>query len=226
MEKYEIPPEEAKRLKELGKEITALPIIKIPKNATSVSEFSRIDQETIERLDEIFWKEIPQMNAGRMLTEVNPVGGAEKAKAVKEIAKKMGYSLGNVMYVGDSITDIQALMLVRQNGGLAVSFNGNSYSVKESDVAVLSGDTIVTSVLAEVFSRLGKEGALGIINEWNHFGLKKYCNVAELRERMFRVFGSIFPQVERVTSGNVDRLIIESSFFRKTVRGEAIGKLG
>ena len=226
MEKYEVPPEETKRLKELGKEIATLPVIKIPKNTTSLNEFSSIDQETIERLDEIFWEEIPQMNAGRMLTEVNPVGGTEKAKAVKDIAKKLSYSLCNVMYVGDSITDTQALRIVRQNGGLAVSFNGNSYSVKESDVAVLSSDTIVTSVLAEVFSRLGKEGALGLINEWNHFGLKKYCTVAQLHERMFRVFGNMFPQVEIVTHSNMNRLITESSVFRKTVRGEAIGKLG
>jgi energy-converting hydrogenase A subunit R len=226
MDKYEIPLEETKKLKELGKEIAALPMIEIPKNSTSVSEFSKRDQETVERLDEIFWKEISQMEAGRILIEVNPVGGTEKAKAVKDIVEKIGSSLGNVMYVGDSITDTQALGLVRQNGGLAVSFNGNNYSVRESDVAVLSGDTIVTSVLAEAFSRLGKEGALGLINEWNPYGLKKYCTVPKLRERMSMVFGNSFPQVERVTSGNMERLISESSVFRKTVRGEAIGKLG
>jgi len=225
-DKIDISSEETKRLKGLGKEIAALPMIEIPKNASSVNEFSRRDQETVDRLDEIFWKEIPQMESGRMLREVNPVGGTEKAKAVKDIVEKIGCSLDRVMYVGDSITDAQALRLVRDYGGLAVSFNGNNYSVRESDVAVLSGNTVVTSVLAEAFSRLGKEGALGLVNEWNPAGLQKHCAVAELHERMSIVFGAVFPQVERVTSGNVERLISESSVFRKTVRGEAIGKLG
>lgn len=166
------------------------------------------------------------MEAGRMLVEVNPIGGTEKAKTVKDIVEKIGCSLGNVMYVGDSITDTQALRLVKENSGLAVSFNGNSYSVRESDIAVLSGDTIVTSVLAETFSRLGKEGVLELINEWNPDGLKKYCQVDKLRERMSMVFASSFPQVERVTPIKMERLIRESNIFRKTVRGEAIGKLG
>ncbi len=226
MDKYEIPTQETKRLKELGKEIAALPMIEIPKGASSVGEFSGRDQETVERLDEIFWKEIPKMESGRMLCEVNPVGGTEKARAVQDIVEKMCCSLDGVMYVGDSITDAQALRLVRDYGGLAVSFNGNSYSVRESDVAVLSGDTVVTSVLAEAFSRLGKEGALNLVKEWNPSGLKKYCAVAELRKRMSVLFGDGFPQVERVTADTMERLINESSVFRKTVRGEAIGKLG
>jgi energy-converting hydrogenase A subunit R len=226
MDKYEISAEETKRLKELGKEIVALPMIEIPKNSRSVNEFSQKDQETVERLDEIFWQEIPKMESGRMLREVNPVGGTEKAKALKDIVKKLGCSLDRIMYVGDSITDAEALRLVRDQGGLAVSFNGNSYSVRESDVAVLSGDTVVTSVLAEAFSRLGKEGVLRLVNEWNPSGLWKYCSVAELRQRMSSLFSGDFPQVEQVTSDNMERLISESSVFRKTVRGEAIGKLG
>jgi len=226
MDKYNIPADETKRLKALGREISSLPMIEIPRNARSVSDFSQRDQETVERLDEIFWKQLSNMESAKMLTEVNPVGGSEKARAVRDIVEKLGCSLDRVMYVGDSITDAPALRLVRENGGLTVSFNGNSYSVRESDVAVLSGDTIVTSVLAEAFSRLGKEGALNLVNDWTPSGLEKYCAVAELRERMSDGFSGGFPQVEQVTTDNMERLINESSVFRKTVRGEAIGKLG
>ncbi len=226
IDKYDIPPEETKRLRELQREIAALPMIEIPKNADSVSEFSQRDQETVQRLDEIFWQIIPKMESGRMLREVNPVGGSEKAKAVHDIVEKMGCSLDRVMYVGDSITDVQPLQLVRESGGLSVSFNGNDYAVRESEVAVLSGDTTVTSVLAEAFSRHGKEGAFSLVEEWSPVRLKKYCVSLELRERMSVLFPDGFPLVERVTDNNVERLKRESSVFRKTVRGEAIGKLG
>jgi energy-converting hydrogenase A subunit R len=226
MDKYNISPEETEQLKALAKEIAELPMITIPENAVSVDAFSEKDQETVKRLEEIFWQELAELESGRMLSEVNPVGGTEKARSVEDIVRKTGCSLSNVMYSGDSITDEHALKLVKENGGLAVSFNGNSYSIREANVAVLSGNTVVTSVLAEVFSRLGKVGVMELVNEWNVSGLEKYCVDSELREKMMEVFRDGFPQVEEVTSDNMDRLIKESCVFRKTVRGEAIGKLG
>ena len=56
MDKYHLSDEEIRRLKELGKELVSLHMITIPKNATSVTEFSKRDQETVERLDEICCK--------------------------------------------------------------------------------------------------------------------------------------------------------------------------
>ena len=35
-------------------------------------------------------RKFPRMESGRMLLEVNPVGGTEKARAVKDIVKKAG----------------------------------------------------------------------------------------------------------------------------------------
>jgi energy-converting hydrogenase A subunit R len=226
LDKYDIPAEETKRLREIQREIAVLPMIEVPKNADCVNDFSERDQGTIRRLDEIFWQIIPKMESGRMLREVNPVGGSEKAKAVTDIVEKLECSLDRVMYVGDSITDAPPLRLVRENGGLTVSFNGNNYSVRESEIAVLSGNTTVTSVLAEAFSRYGKEEAFRLVEEWGPLGLKRFCGSQELRERMSVLFADGFPQVERVTDENMERLKRESSVFRKTVRGEAIGKLG
>jgi len=79
------------------------------------------------------------------------------------------------MYVGDSITDVPPFQLVRKSGGLTISFNGNEYAIREAEIAVLSGNTIVTSVLAEAFSRLDKDYVIRLVEEWNPSGLKKYC---------------------------------------------------
>jgi energy-converting hydrogenase A subunit R len=161
-----------------------------------------------------------------MLSEVNPVGGTEKARSVENIVERVDCSLDQIMYVGDSITDTQALKLVHENNGLAVSFNGNDYSVREADIAVLSGNTVVTSVLAEVFFRKGKDETIKLVKEWNPAGLAKYCSSSELCNQMVSVFSNVFPKVELVTDESVNRLILESNAFRKTVRGEAIGQLG
>jgi len=80
--------------------------------------------------------------------------------------------------------------------------------------------------LAEAFFRKGKDEAIKLVKEWNPTGLAKYCSSPELRKQMLSVFSDGFPQVELVTGEAVDRLILESNVFRKTVRGEAIGQLG
>ena len=226
IDKYEVSREEAKRLKEIREEVSALPIIEIPEKAKSVHDFYQRDQESMHRLDEIFWEEIPRMESGKMLEEVNPVGGYEKAKAVQDIAEKLDSCLDNIMYVGDSITDVMPFQLVKENSGLTVSFNGNEYAIREAEIAVLSENTIVTSILAEAFNRLGKESVIRMVEEWNPNGLKKYCPTLALRKRMFKLYPLAFPRVETITAENKERLKKESSAFRRTVRGEAIGKLG
>jgi len=224
--KYKMSGEEAKRLKEIREEILTMPMIEIPENTKGIHDFCQRDQETIQRLDAIFWEEIPKMESGKMLGEVNPVGGHEKAKAVQDIVEKVDSRLDNVMYVGDSITDVPPFQLVRKSGGLTVSFNGNSYAIREAEIAILSNNAVVTSVFAEAFSRLDKDHVLRLVEEWRPSGLKKYCATPILRECMSKVYPDAFPQVEMITAANRERLNKESSAFRKTVRGEDIGKLG
>lgn len=225
IDKYGIDEKEIEKLKQIRKEIAKMPMIEIPDKASSLEDFSAIDQRTIRRLDEIFWDEISEMESGRMLEEVKPVGGFEKADAVQDIVKKLNSGLCNVVYFGDSITDLQCFQLVKQNGGLAISFNGNSYAVREAEIAVLSDNTIVTSILADVFNRLGKEGVLQLVEDWSYSALPKYC-APPLRKRLFKLYPKNLPKVEMITSSNRERLMKESTIFRKTVRGEAIGGLG
>ncbi len=225
IDKYEVNEKEIDRLKQLRKEIAVMSMIEIPDNATSLEDFSARDQRTIRRLDEIFWDEISQMQSGRMLEEVNPVGGFEKADAVERIAKKVNSNLCNVVYFGDSITDVQCFQLIRRNGGLTVSFNGNSYAVREAEVAVLSDNTIVTSILADVFNRLDKENVLQLVKDWSYSALSKY-SAPQLRKHLMKLYPKTLPQVEVITPSNRERLMKASTIFRKTVRGEAIGELG
>jgi energy-converting hydrogenase A subunit R len=163
---------------------------------------------------------------GRVLSEVNPVGGFEKAAAIKDIAAKLKTSLSNVMYVGDSITDVQAFQLVGGAGGLTVSFNGNSFAVREAEIAVLSENTIATSVLAYVFNRFGKRQFMSLIKEWKPSSVEKLDLYQPLKKRFLELRGEKFPRVELVTSQSMERLMQESTDFRKSIRGEAIGRLG
>ena len=226
LDKYEMDNQEKAKVKRLAEEIIKLPILKIPKNARSLRNFPKKMQDTVRRLDEIFWKELSDMKVGKILLEVNPVGGSEKAAVVKEITARLDVSLENVMYVGDSITDVSAFQLVRSAEGVTVSFNGNNYAVREAEVAVLSRNAIVTALLASIFSRFGKTRLLTLIREWKPSALAKSDLDKPLKECFFKVCEERFPKVESVTQRNMARLMRESSEFRRSVRGESVGQLG
>jgi energy-converting hydrogenase A subunit R len=226
IDRYKVDNEEVERLRKLREEITAMSMIEIPDGDISLNDFSERDQKTTKRLDEIFWKEIAEMKSGKMFEDVNPVGGFEKARAVEDIIEKTESRLCDVMYVGDSITDVEPFRLVRDQGGLTVSFNGNRYAVREAEVSVLSSNTVVTSILADVFGRFNKTHAVELVQEWSYSALKRHHVTATLQKRIIELYPKTLPQVQIIAPDNKERLIKESSAFRKTVRGEAIGRLG
>ena len=196
---YGITSDEKTRLQQLAKEISQMPIMDIPQS-NRLDDFSETDRRNVKRLDDVIWEEIYKMEIGRTLREVKPVGGHEKAKAVKDIVKRLDTSLSDVMYVGDSITDEEAFKLVKEGGGLAVSFNGNSYAVNAAEIGIMSPSVSPMLNIAHRFRYDGKESVKDYVNAW--------------------------ASMQVLTDANRERFSKDSSTFRKTVRGEAIGKLG
>jgi len=226
IDKYSITEEEKARLKKLAREISQMPIIEIPTQAKSLNDLPEEHRKTIQRLDKIFWKEIANLESGKIFHEVNPIGGREKADAVKDATERVGLDLTSVMYVGDSITDVEAFRLVKENDGLAVSFNGNQYAIKNAEIAVLSENSIVTAIIADVFCRFGKQETISLVEDWCREALKKGSVSQDLLKRLFKLYPRDLPKVKIITSENMEILAKESSEFRKKVRGEKIGRLG
>ncbi|NLE04722.1 MAG: HAD hydrolase family protein, partial [Crenarchaeota archaeon] len=226
LDKYTLKEQEKTKLKEIAKEIASMPMINIPTNAKSLSDFSEKDQETINRLNQIFWTEIPSMSCGMIFSEINTIGGPQKAEAIKDIISKLNVPLSNVIYVGDSITDVEAFQLVKQNDGLAISFNGNSYAVKNAKIAVISENSIVTAIMADVFINHGKEAVYQIIQDWNRKALKRSIINPFLIGQLFALYTRGLPKVQILNAENMDLVAKESNEFRRKVRGHIIGRLG
>lgn len=227
LDKYALTEQEKIWLKTLAKEIAQMQMIAIPSKAKAIEDFSVADQNTMGRLDTIFWSELAGMDIGKVFSEVITVGGPQKASAIEDAVAKLNVPLEDVMYVGDSITDVEAFKLVRENGGLTVSFNGNGYAVGNAEIAVLSANSIVTAVIADVFCRQGKQAALNLVENWDLQSLERNGVVTlALLDHLFTLYPQILPKVQIITAENMDSLIKESSEFRSMVRGEAIGKLG
>ena len=72
-------------------------------------------------------------------------------------------TLADVMYVGDSITDVPPFTAVREAGGVALSFNGNRYALAAAELAAAAADTGPTRELALAFADGGREAVLAAI---------------------------------------------------------------
>jgi energy-converting hydrogenase A subunit R len=226
IDKYAVNEQEKIRLREVAREIAQMPMITITPAAKCIEDFSSTDQETIRRLDTLFWNELVGMSLSRIFSDVTTVGGSQKAEAIEDAVEALGAQLSDVIYVGDSITDMEAFKLVRNNGGLTVSFNGNHYAVKNAEAAVLSENSTVTAIIADVFCNFGKQQTLQMLENWSRETLRKSAVSQPLLDKLFALYPVFLPKVQIVTAENMETLAKESSEFRKKVRGESIGRLG
>ena len=179
-----------------------------------------------ELLDKIFWKELPKLKIASIMDTVKPIGGEGKKDAVLDIISQYHLKPQDLFYIGDSITDVQPLKFANDNGGIAVSFNGNEYAIEEAEIAVIGDNTIITSVLADIFNRYGTDNVFEFVKDYSsdpEYALKSRFVNQKLADK---ILSTEVPQVEMITCNNIDAIIEKSSEIRKKLRGESIGGLG
>ena len=224
LDKYRIPKTEMEYLKKLHDEILELPAIELPASAISREDLDDGAIMCIDRLDEIFWKELPNMTSGKLLEDVNPIGGFEKAEAIKESCARTEVELEDVMYVGDSITDMEAMKLVKDAGGIAVSFNGNRYAIESADIACISPNALIIAMLALMFNAGGAKSVYNLASKWESESGK--INLEKVIGPSLPGFSVEGASLFLIEDSDLEELVSRSESFRKTVRGERIGRLG
>lgn len=206
IEKYSLNPTEKERLMELKEEI--------------------LRNGKFEDLEKIFFQEIPTMDIGRIIADVNPVGGDGKKDALKDIIKRFKFHSQDLMYVGDSITDVQPLKFAKDEGGLSVSFNGNEYAIKEAEIAIMADNTLPISILADLFNKAGKKEVMEFITSYNDDPLSALYNYPVDPQLALKLPSMDDIKIDIIDEQNREKVKDESLKFRKKVRGEAIGGLG
>lgn len=195
-----IPEKDLALLKKLAEEILHLP----PLLLENIHHPNSADEKTILRLHQIFWQEIMSSESGRILKEINPMGGYEKVRAIEDSLNRTGNSFAEVMYIGDSITDQEALRIVRKKRGVAVAFNGNRYALQEAEFGCLSENSSLLLEIISAFYRQREEG------------------LYQLASR----FSQGIPRIVHLSDTIRNQFIVESESFRQKIRGENIGRLG
>jgi len=225
LDSHTLPETEVALLKELLAEILSLPEINLPADATSFEQLDDGSKTAISRMNEIFWDELAPLESGKLISTVNPIGGTEKARAVESAVKREGAGWHDVIYLGDSITDKDALELVRSRGGTAISFNGNRYALQSAEYAVVAEDAFICAILARVLQAHGTKGLNSLAAGWGGKELPYDLVPDGMRGELDRAAsrGTIFA---RLAPERVPDLIRVSEKLRKSLRGTRIGDLG
>ncbi len=185
-----------------------------------------------ELFDEIFFKEIPKMDIYEKIKEIDVVGGLGKKLAIDDIIENDNIDVNQMLYIGDSITDVEPLQFARENNGISISFNGNEYPLKVAEIAIVSPSAIATAVIANIYADNDKNKVLQFINDYNSqnnleelFG--EYKINPEIKLKFFEVFNDgDYPIIKLIGEDNYDEILKESVYMRNNIRGEDIGGLG
>ncbi|MCR5027460.1 MAG: hypothetical protein K6A34_08495 [Methanobrevibacter sp.] len=181
--------------------------------------------------DDIFFVEIPKMGIYDIIKEIDVVGGLGKKLAIDDIIETDKIDINQILYIGDSITDVEPLEFARENDGISISFNGNEYPLKVAEIAIVSPSAIATAVIANVFAENDKSKVLQFINDYNDSQdipkvFDEYNISQEIKDKFFNVFKDECPIIDIINEDNFDKILKESVNMRNNIRGEDIGGLG
>ncbi|MFX1598589.1 MAG: hypothetical protein ACFFC5_05955 [Promethearchaeota archaeon] len=115
----------------------------------------------LEDLNSFFWENADNLYS-ELMNQITVMGGKRKATILDRTCTETHCLHINVIAVGDSITDRNMLSVVKENQGVAISFNGNKYSVPNANVAVTSPNLMGVNVIVDNYPHIWST-----IEEWS-----------------------------------------------------------
>ncbi|MBE6499139.1 MAG: hypothetical protein E7Z80_01145 [Methanobrevibacter thaueri] len=199
-----------------------------------IKEFKKTilkNPENYQKFNEIFFTEIPKMTIYDKIKNINVIGGQGKKLAIDEIIKNNKINPKEILYIGDSITDVEPLKFAKDNNGISISFNGNEYSLKAAEIAIVSPSAITTAIMANIYSQYDKNKVMNFIKDYNstknHEKLFNNYNInPEIKNKFLEIFTNKKPLIKIITDENYSEILKTSKEMRNNIRGQNIGELG
>ena len=205
-----------------------------PDEIQKVTEFKGLileNPDDYKMFDDIFFNQIAKMGIYEKIKDIKVVGGQGKKLAIDDIIKRDSINTDELLYIGDSITDVEPLEFARKNNGISISFNGNEYPLKVAEIAIVSPSALTTAVIANVYAKNDKDKVLEFINDYNISNDLKnlfddYSIDEEIKNKFFEVFAENYPLIQIITDDNYENILKISKDMRNNIRGQDIGGLG
>ena len=183
----------------------------------------------VDDLNDFFWND-KESDYVKVMNQVKVRGGRRKEKAILDISRRTHLSISDMIAIGDSITDINMLQRLKDEGGIAISFNGNNFTISHSTIAITTPNNLG---LLPVFQN--KDNISEFLKEWesqypnfnNSPGKIQNGLISKEYKNLFIKYNFV-PKIIDLTNKkneNLDEIIEEQKKMRKFVRGWA-GNLG
>jgi energy-converting hydrogenase A subunit R len=192
-----------------------------------LEENSRIEV-VIDDLNQFFWKE--ESDYTKAMNTISVRGGHRKEAAVVEVSERLSIPISEMIATGDSITDKDMLRRLRDEGGIAISFNGNQYSIPYANIAVTSPNLMG---ILPIF--MHRENVWEFLTEWeNQFPVfqadprKIPDDLLDKSLKKYFTQQNFVPYLQNLTTASVaekEKIIELQKAMRKEVRGW-VGALG
>ena len=202
------------------------------KKVTEFKEMILENPTDYELFDDIFFSQITKMGIYEKIKDIEVVGGLGKKLAIDKIIERDEIDINNMLYIGDSITDVEPLEFARNNNGISISFNGNEYPLKVAEIAIVSPSAVTTAVIADIYANNDKNKVLNFIEDYNASDdyaelFNQYEIDLKVKEKFFEVFDSEdYPIIKLINENNFDDILKSSKYMRNNIRGQDIGGLG
>ncbi|MFX0139876.1 MAG: HAD hydrolase family protein [Candidatus Hodarchaeota archaeon] len=183
----------------------------------------------LDDLNNFFWKR-QESDYIELMNHIKVRGGKRKEIAVEEISERTEVPISEMIALGDSITDINMLQRLKDDNGIAISFNGNRFSAERANVAITSPNNLGTLPVFQAKHNI-KEFLEQWENEFSDFQnnpkniidglISKEC------KKLFIKYNFV-PEIIDLTNKSEEQvkdIILRHEKMRKSVRGWA-GNLG
>lgn len=212
--------QEGRILRDMASDITSLRLPRTEYPLNVPMELDPLDSKVLKVLDKVV-EDMKSLDASQsIMRSMSSIGSSEKAYTLLEIRRRTSVDLDGTAYVGSHASDYQAMELVNESGGLSISFNGDDFAVRGSNIAVLSNDCTVAGVLLQEFYNSGIEAVNELAENWNRKYLKERTFTdPHLVNAMLKANPRKLPDVFMVDRSNVNEIAEKSSAYRKRILG-------
>ncbi|MHA2289657.1 MAG: HAD hydrolase family protein, partial [Promethearchaeota archaeon] len=185
--------------------------------------------KVVSDLNDFFWKK-GKSDYVKAMNQIEVRGGKRKELAVEKISNQTRVPISQIVALGDSITDINMLQRLKDEDGIAISFNGNRFTVSRANIAITTTNNLGTLPIFEYEDNID-----AFLESWekqyesfknNPIKIPKSLVTKEIKN--YFVHHKFVPDIENLktkSKGEIDLIISKQEKMRKIVRGWA-GNLG
>lgn len=114
------------------------------------------------------------------------------------------------------------MQMVREGGGLALSFNGSEVNVEAADVAVVDDSCYTAMYLSAVFFDQGGRAVIDLAENWSREYIRSMDTPdPNLRDAFLARYPDVLPEVYAVCPENTEAVAERSSAFRAKLAEKA-----